>query len=38
VVRDACADQQSGVHEANLSDLQAKYAEVIDAWAAQAIL
>jgi maleamate amidohydrolase len=29
VVRDACADRDGDVHEANLSDLQAKYAEVI---------
>lgn len=30
VVRDACADRHAGPHEANLFDLQAKYAEVID--------
>jgi len=30
VVRDACGDRASGPHEANLFDLQAKYAEVID--------
>ncbi|TRW15158.1 isochorismatase family protein [Glacieibacterium frigidum] len=30
VVRDACADRHSAPHEANLFDLQAKYAEVID--------
>lgn len=29
VVRDACADRHAGPHEANLFDLQAKYAEVI---------
>ena len=29
VVRDACADRHQGPHEANLFDLQAKYAEVI---------
>jgi len=29
VVRDACGDRHSGPHEANLFDLQAKYAEVI---------
>jgi maleamate amidohydrolase len=29
VVRDACADRHPGPHEANLFDLQAKYAEVI---------
>jgi maleamate amidohydrolase len=29
VVRDACADRHSAPHEANLFDLQAKYAEVI---------
>jgi maleamate amidohydrolase len=29
VIRDACADRHSGPHEANLFDLQAKYAEVI---------
>lgn len=29
VVREACADRHSGPHEANLFDLQAKYAEVI---------
>jgi maleamate amidohydrolase len=31
VVRDACADRHPDPHEANLFDLQAKYAEVIDA-------
>lgn len=30
VVRDACGDRAQGPHEANLFDLQAKYAEVID--------
>ena len=30
VVRDACGDRDSRPHEANLFDLQAKYAEVID--------
>jgi maleamate amidohydrolase len=30
VVRDACADRDPRPHEANLFDLQAKYAEVID--------
>ncbi len=30
VVRDACADRDPAPHEANLFDLQAKYAEVID--------
>ena len=29
VVRDACADRHEGPHEANLFDLQAKYAEVV---------
>jgi maleamate amidohydrolase len=29
VVRDACGDRHPGPHEANLFDLQAKYAEVI---------
>ena len=29
VVREACGDRHSGPHEANLLDLQAKYAEVI---------
>lgn len=38
VVRDACADRHSGPHEANLFDLQAKYAEVIGKRAAIAIL
>ncbi|WP_336951490.1 isochorismatase family protein [Sphingobium aromaticivastans] len=30
VVKDACADRHPGPHDANLFDLQAKYAEVID--------
>ncbi len=30
VVRDAVGDRDSGPHEANLYDLQAKYAEVVD--------
>ncbi len=34
VVRDACADRHSAPHEANLFDLQAKYAEVISESAA----
>ena len=34
VVRDACADRHPEPHEANLFDLQAKYAEVIEASAA----
>lgn len=29
VVRDACGDRHPGPHEANLQDLQAKYAEVV---------
>ncbi|KLI64506.1 isochorismatase family protein [Aurantiacibacter marinus] len=29
IVREACADRHEGPHEANLFDLQAKYAEVI---------
>lgn len=29
VVRDACADRHPAPHEANLFDMQAKYAEVI---------
>jgi maleamate amidohydrolase len=36
VVRDACGDRHAAPHEANLFDLQAKYAEVVDeAWALQ---
>lgn len=38
VVRDACADRHEGPHEANLFDLQAKYAEVISEVQAHAIL
>jgi maleamate amidohydrolase len=34
VVRDACGDRHPGPHEANLFDLQAKYAEVISEQAA----
>ncbi len=30
VIKDACADRHPAPHEANLFDLQAKYAEVID--------
>ncbi|MFK8030637.1 MAG: isochorismatase family protein [Gammaproteobacteria bacterium] len=30
VVSDACGDRHSGPHEANLFDLQAKYAQVVD--------
>ncbi len=30
VVRDACGDRHPAPHEANLFDLQAKYAEVVD--------
>ena len=30
VARDACADRHAAPHEANLFDLQAKYAEVVD--------
>jgi maleamate amidohydrolase len=29
VVADACGDRSPGPHEANLADLQAKYAEVV---------
>lgn len=29
VVRDGCGDRHAGPHEANLFDLQAKYAEVV---------
>jgi nicotinamidase-related amidase len=35
VVRDAVGDRHPGPHEANLFDLQAKYAEVIDTAAAE---
>ncbi len=38
VVADACADRHSDPHEANLFDLQAKYAEVIDEARALAML
>ena len=38
VVREACGDRHPGPHEANLFDLQAKYAEVIDEDAALAYL
>ena len=30
VVRDACADRSPALHEANLADLDAKYADVVD--------
>jgi maleamate amidohydrolase len=38
VVRDACADRHDGPHEANLFDLQAKYAEVISEAEALAVI
>ena len=38
VVRDACADRHQGPHEANLFDLQAKYAEVISEAEALAVI
>lgn len=38
VVRDACADRHAAPHEANLFDLQAKYAEVIGEQEATALL
>lgn len=38
VVRDACADRHPGPHEANLFDLQAKYAEVISEAEALAVI
>jgi maleamate amidohydrolase len=38
VVRDACADRHPGPHEANLFDLQAKYAEVISEADALAVI
>lgn len=38
VVRDACADRHPAPHEANLFDLQAKYAEVVGLDEALAIL
>ena len=34
VVRDACADRSPELHEANLADLDAKYADVVDLSAA----
>lgn len=36
VVSDACGDREAAVHAANLFDLQAKYADVIDSAAATA--
>jgi maleamate amidohydrolase len=30
VVRQACADRSAALHESNLADLDAKYADVID--------
>ncbi|MEQ5788868.1 isochorismatase family protein [Erythrobacter sp. NFXS35] len=38
IVRDACADRHEGPHEANLFDLQAKYAEVISEAEALAVI
>ena len=38
VVRDACGDRHAAPHEANLFDLQAKYAEVVDEARALALL
>jgi len=38
VVREACADRHPGPHEANLFDLQAKYAEVISEAEALAVI
>ena len=38
VVRDACADRHPAPHEANLFDLQAKYAEIISEAEAQAVI
>jgi maleamate amidohydrolase len=38
VVRDAVADRTPETHEANLFDLQAKYAEVVDETTAVAYL
>ncbi|MFN3862713.1 MAG: isochorismatase family protein [Erythrobacter sp.] len=38
VVRDACADRHAGPHEANLFDLQAKYAEVVSEAEALAVI
>ena len=38
VVREACADRHPGPHDANLFDLQAKYAEVVSETDAIAVL
>ncbi|WP_338468161.1 isochorismatase family protein [Novosphingobium sp. ZN18A2] len=38
VVSDGCADTRPSAHEANLEDLQAKYAEVIDSMEAMTML
>jgi maleamate amidohydrolase len=38
VPRQACADRNRGVHEANLTDLDAKYADVVDLAHALAVL
>jgi maleamate amidohydrolase len=38
VVREACADRHEGPHEANLFDLQAKYAEVVSEEEALAVI
>lgn len=38
VVREACGDRHSAPHEANLFDLQAKYAEVISEYDARAFI
>ncbi len=38
VVKDACGDRHPAPHEANLFDLQAKYAEVVDAERATALI
>ena len=38
VVREACGDRAPGPHDANLFDLQAKYAEVIDEARALALI
>ncbi len=38
VVEDACGDRHSGPHDANLFDLQAKYAEVVDEAEALALM
>jgi maleamate amidohydrolase len=37
-VRDACGDRAPGPRQANLFDLQARYAEVVDEPAAMALL